>query len=160
MRSHWLLSVETSPPASGDPSRCRFCPLTFHSKPRSFLRALIIRRYYYEDFFVDFSAPRKLGILLALPPTDRSATVVHGLAQAACEAGHEVYLYLIDEGVKNLNSPPYRDLATSGVRMFACAYGCQQHHVSTADLDSSISLSGLVVLSGLIDACEPFLSFT
>ncbi|MCP9440435.1 MAG: DsrE family protein [Nitrospira sp.] len=109
---------------------------------------------------MDFQTRRKLGILLALPPADRSATIVYGLAQAAREAGHDVYLYLIDEGVKNLNSPSYRNLATSGVHMFACAYGCQQHHVSTADLDPSISLCGLVVLSGLIDACEPFLSFT
>jgi sulfur relay (sulfurtransferase) complex TusBCD TusD component (DsrE family) len=103
---------------------------------------------------------RKLGILLALPPSDPSATTVHGLAQAALDAGHEVYLYLIDEGVKNIHSPPYQQLATSGTKMFACAYGCQQHHVSTVDLDPSISLSGLVVLSGIIDACDPFLSFT
>jgi predicted peroxiredoxin len=103
---------------------------------------------------------RKLGLLLALPPSDPSAATVHGLAQAAIEAGHEVYLYLIDEGVKNIGSPLYQDLSRSGVKMFACAYGCQQHHVSTANLDSSISLSGLVVLSGIIDACEPFLSFT
>ncbi len=103
---------------------------------------------------------RKLGLLLALPPSDLSATAVHGLAQAAVEAGHEVYLYLIDEGVKNIDSPLYQQLAKSGVKMFACAYGCQQHHVSTSNLDASISLSGLVVLSGIIDACEPFLSFT
>lgn len=103
---------------------------------------------------------RKLGLLLALPPSDPSATTVHGLAQAALEAGHEVYLYLIDEGVRNIDSPSYRRLAASGVKMFACAYGCQQHHVSTSHIDSSISLSGLVVLAGIIDACEPFLSFT
>jgi len=82
------------------------------------------------------------------------------LAQAALEAGHEVYLYLLDEGVKNILSPPYQQLARSGIKMFACAYGCQQHHVSTANLDPGISLSGLVVLSGIIDGCEPFLSFT
>lgn len=103
---------------------------------------------------------RKLGLLLALPPSDPSATTVHGLAQAALQAGHEVYLYLIDEGVKNIDSPPYQNLATSGVKLFACAYGCQQHHVSTAALNPAISLSGLVVLSGIIDACDPFLSFT
>jgi len=103
---------------------------------------------------------RKLGLLLALPPSHESATTVHGLAQAALSAGHEVYLYLIDEGVKNLVDPRYEQIAQSGVKLFACAYGCQQHHVSTANLDPSISLSGLVVLSGIIDACEPFLSFT
>jgi predicted peroxiredoxin len=103
---------------------------------------------------------RKLGLLLALPPSHDSAVTVHGLAQAALSAGHEVYLYLIDEGVKNLADPRYQQIAQSGVKVFACAYGCQQHHVSTADLDPAISLSGLVVLSGIIDACDPFLSFT
>jgi predicted peroxiredoxin len=103
---------------------------------------------------------RKLGILLALPPSHESATIVHGLAQAAVSVGHEVYLYLIDEGVKNLTTPQYQQIAQSGAKVFACAYGCQQHHVSTEDLDPAISLSGLVVLSGIIDACEPFLSFT
>lgn len=103
---------------------------------------------------------RKLGILLSRPPSHTSVTTVAGLAQAALEAGHEVYLYLIDEGVKNMHTPPYRSLAHSGAKVFACAYGCQQHHVSTENLDPSISLCGLVILSGIIDACEPFLAFT
>ena len=102
----------------------------------------------------------KIGLLLAHPPLHPSSTTVIGLTWAALEAGHEVYLYLIDEGVKNIDSPPYHQLAKSGVKLFACAYGCQQHRVSTASLDPAISLSGLVVLSGLIDACDPFLSFT
>ena len=102
----------------------------------------------------------KLGRLLSLPPSHTSATTVHGLAEAALLAGHEVYLYLIDEGVKNIHTLQYQTLAQSGVKVFACAYGCQQHHVSTEHLDPNISLCGLVVLSGIIDACEPFLSFT
>ncbi|HSA87884.1 MAG TPA: DsrE family protein [Nitrospira sp.] len=103
---------------------------------------------------------RKLGFLLALPPSHVSAETVHGLARAALDAGHEVYLYLIDEGVKNMHTDPYRDLAQAGARVFACAYGCQQHHVPTATIDPNMSLCGLVVLSGIIDACDPFLSFT
>ncbi len=102
----------------------------------------------------------KIGFLLALPPSHTSSTIVSGLAQAAVQAGDDVYLYLIDEGVKNMQSQPYRDLARSGVRIFVCAYGCQQHHVPTADAEKDFSLCGLVVLSGLIDACKPFLSFT
>ena len=103
---------------------------------------------------------RKIGLLLSLPPSHASASTVHGLAEAALQAGHEVYLYLIDEGVKNMHAPQYQALAQSGAKVFACAYGCQQHHVSTENLDLHISLCGLVVLSGIIDACEPFLSFT
>jgi sulfur relay (sulfurtransferase) complex TusBCD TusD component (DsrE family) len=103
---------------------------------------------------------KKIGFLLALPPSHTSAETVHGLSRAALEAGHEVYLYLIDEGVKNIHSDQYRQLAQSGAKVFACAYGCQQHHVSTETIDPKMSLCGLVVLSGLIDACDPFLSFT
>jgi len=103
---------------------------------------------------------RKIGFLLALPPSHTSAESVHGLAHAALNAGHEVYLYLIDEGVKNIHTDRYRDLAQAGARVFACAYGCQQHHVPTATIDPKMSLCGLVVLSGIIDACDPFLSFT
>ena len=103
---------------------------------------------------------RKDGFLLALPPSHESSRTVTGLARAAIQAGHEVYLYLIDEGVKNMQSESYRDLAGSGVRVFVCAYGCQQHHVSTVDTEKNFSLCGLVVLSGLIEACEPFVSFT
>lgn len=103
---------------------------------------------------------QKVGFLLALPPSHASSGIVVGLAQAALEAGHEVYLYLIDEGVKNMVTHSYRDLAQAGVRVFVCAYGCQQHHISTEHVDKDFSLCGLVVLSGLIDACKPFLSFT
>lgn len=85
---------------------------------------------------------------------------MHGLAQAALAAGHEVYLYLIDEGVKNMPTDRYRGLAHTGAKVFICAYGCQQHNVPTTEADSNMSLCGLVVLSGIIDTCKPFLSFT
>lgn len=103
---------------------------------------------------------RKVGILLSLPPSHPSVKTVRGLAQSALQAGDEVYLYLIDEGVKNMCDAEYLSLAQGGVKVFVCAYGCQQHHVSTQDIDPAVSLCGLVVLSGIIDACEPFLSFT
>jgi hypothetical protein len=44
--------------------------------------------------------------------------------------------------------------------MSVCAYGCQQHAVSTQHVDQRVSLSGLVVLSGIIDGCDRFLAFT
>lgn len=103
---------------------------------------------------------KKIGFLLSLPPSHTSAKTVHGLAHAALDAGHEVYLYLIDEGVKNIHSDRYRGLAQEGAKIFACAYGCQQHHVPTETIDGKMSLCGLVVLSGIIEACDPFLSFT
>lgn len=103
---------------------------------------------------------RKLGILLSTAPSHSSVDIVARLADAAVRQGVEVYLYLIDEGVKSLNDARFSRLVDGGMKMSVCAYGCQQHGVSTQEVDSRISLSGLVVLSGIIDGCDRFLAFT
>ncbi len=105
-------------------------------------------------------ASRKLGLLLSTAPSHSSVETVLKLAQAALRQGVDVYLYLIDEGVKSLQDSRFIALVDGGVKMSVCAYGCQQHGVSTADVDARISLSGLVVLSGIIDGCDRFLAFT
>lgn len=103
---------------------------------------------------------RKLGLLLSTPPSHPSVETVVQLAQAALRSGVEVYLYLIDEGVKTAVDQRYLGLIDAGVKMSVCAYGCQQHGVLTTTVDSRVSLSGLVVLSGIIDGCDRFLAFT
>ena len=105
-------------------------------------------------------ATRKLGLLLSTPPSDPSVNTVLRLSDAALRQGIDVYLYLIDEGVKGLTDTRYGDLVQAGVKMSVCAYGCQQYGVSTKDINPKISLSGLVVLSGIIDGCDRFLAFT
>ena len=103
---------------------------------------------------------RKLGLLLSTPPSHPSVETVVQLAQAALRGGVEVYLYLIDEGVKTAVDQRYLGLIDAGVKMSICAYGCQRHGVLTTTVDSRVSLSGLVVLSGIIDGCDRFLAFT
>ena len=105
-------------------------------------------------------AARKLGLLLSTAPSHSSVETVVQLAQAALRRGVEVYLYLIDEGVKSAIDQRYIGLIDAGVKMSVCAYGCQQHGIPTASVDSRVSLSGLVVLSGIIDGCDRFLAFT
>ncbi|HEV8620903.1 MAG TPA: DsrE family protein [Nitrospiraceae bacterium] len=105
-------------------------------------------------------AARKLGLLLSTPPSHPSVETVVQLAQAALCRGVDVYLYLIDEGVKTVVNQRYLGLIDEGVKMSVCAYGCQQYGVLTATVDSRVSLSGLVVLSGIIDGCDRFLAFT
>lgn len=104
-------------------------------------------------------AARKLGLLLSTAPSHPSVETVVQLAQAALRRGVEVYLYLIDEGVKSAIDHRYISLIDAGVKMSVCAYGCQQHGVPIASVDSRVSLSGLVVLSGIIDGCDRFLAF-
>ena len=102
----------------------------------------------------------KLGLMLSTPPTHPSVETVVQLAQAALRKGVDVYLYLIDEGVKTAVDQRYVGLIDAGVKMSVCAYGCQQHGVLTTTIDSRASLSGLVVLSGIIDGCDRCLAFT
>jgi predicted peroxiredoxin len=74
---------------------------------------------------------RKLGLLLSTAPSHSSVDIVAKLADAAVRQGIEVYLYLIDEGVKSLKDARFRALIESGIKMSVCAYGCQQHGVPT-----------------------------
>jgi len=103
---------------------------------------------------------RKLGLLLSTAPSDQTIETVVQLSEAAVRQGIDVYLYLIDEGVKSFEDSRFSRLLDGGVKMSVCAYGCQQHGVSTQHVDSRVALSGLVVLSGIIDACDRFLAFT
>ncbi len=105
-------------------------------------------------------AARKLGLLLSTPPSHPSVETVVQLTQAALRQGVEVYLYLIDEGVKTALDQRYLSLIDAGAKISVCAYSCQHYGVPTATVDSRLSLSGLVVLSGIIDGCDRFLAFT
>jgi sulfur relay (sulfurtransferase) complex TusBCD TusD component (DsrE family) len=105
-------------------------------------------------------AVRRLGILLSTPPSHPSVETVIRLAEAALRQGVDVYLYLIDEGVKTVTDQRCIGLIETGVKMSVCAYGCQRHRIPTITVDSRVSLSGLVVLSGIIEGCDRFLAFT
>ena len=105
-------------------------------------------------------AHKKLGILLAAPMSSIQSETVLQLCQEGISTGLDVYLYLIDVGVQSLRDERFLSLARSGVKCFACAYGCERHHVSTVGLPAAVSLCGLVVLSNIINGCDRFLAFT
>ncbi|WP_447975205.1 DsrE family protein [Nitrospira sp. Kam-Ns4a] len=102
---------------------------------------------------------KKLGVLLSTPPSHPNIITVANLCQEALRANVDVYLYLIDEGVKNLRDSRLTRLSSDGAKLFVCAYGCQQHSVSTEGLPEEISLCGLVVLSNMITGCDRFIAF-
>ncbi|RMH36094.1 MAG: hypothetical protein D6690_06460 [Nitrospirae bacterium] len=104
-------------------------------------------------------ASKKLGILLSTPPEHPNVQAVIRLCEEALAAGVEVYLYLIDEGVKNLPNAKLRNLTASGLKYFACAYGCQRHNVPTDGYGEDVTFCGLVVLSNIINGCDRFLAF-
>jgi sulfur relay (sulfurtransferase) complex TusBCD TusD component (DsrE family) len=102
---------------------------------------------------------KKLGVLLSTPPSHPSVTTTVRLCEEAIRSDVDVYLYLIDEGVLNLRDKRLLDLSSSGVKFFVCAYGCQQHGVSTDNVGKEVTLCGLVVLSNMINGCDRFVAF-
>jgi sulfur relay (sulfurtransferase) complex TusBCD TusD component (DsrE family) len=103
---------------------------------------------------------QRFGILLSTPPSHPSVETVFELSAEALSQGFGMYLYFIDEGVKNLEEARVHKLVSRGLKLFVCAYGCQQHVVATDTLDQRISLCGLVILTNIIKGCGRFLAFT
>jgi len=97
-----------------------------------------------------------LGVLLSTGPENPNLTAALGLSEAALHAGIDVYLYLIDEGVLVVDDPRFEPLRASGLKLFACAYGAQQHGVPRKD--EKATYCGLVVLSNIVSTCDRFIA--
>lgn len=99
---------------------------------------------------------RALGILLSTgPESENISTAVH-LSGAALKADVDVYLYLIDRGVLTVDDPRFEPLRNAGLKLFACAYGAQQHGV--ARKEDKATYCGLVLLSNIVSTCDRFVA--
>ena len=103
------------------------------------------------------AAKKKLGILLSTGPEHPNLNTAVGLGKAALERGADLYLYLIDDGVRALEDPRIRTLPDRGARLFVCAYGCQKRRIPLED-SPDISYCGLVVLTDLINGTDRFIA--
>ena len=101
-------------------------------------------------------APKKLGVLISVPPNHPNFT--HGvcLAETALAHGMDVYLYCIDEAVRGLGHPRLNQLKADGLKLFACAYGAQRRHVPMSE---QATFSGLGLLNDVIASADRFVSF-
>ena len=91
---------------------------------------------------------QSLGLLLSTGPENPNLDAVVGLSEAALNSGKDVYLYLIDEGVLTVEDPRFEPLRQAGLKLFACAYGAQQHGLPRKD--ERATYCGLVVLSNIV----------
>jgi len=98
---------------------------------------------------------RKLGILLSTQPAHANLGTCLGLGRAALERGADLYLYLVDDGVANIDDDRILDLGRRGAKLFVCAYGCQRRRLPITD---KATYCGLVVLTDLINGRERFVA--
>lgn len=98
---------------------------------------------------------RKLGILLSTPPQHLNLKTALGLIQATLHKNVGCYLYLVDEGVKNIDEAEIRMLTQKGLKLFLCAYGAQRYEIPVSN---KAVFGGLVVLSDLVKGCDRFIT--
>ena len=101
-------------------------------------------------------APKKLGVVISVPPDHPNFT--HGvcLAETALAQGVDVYLYCIDEAVRGLGDARLRKLKADGLKLFACAYGAQRRNVPMSE---QATFSGLSILNDVIACADRIVSF-
>ena len=95
---------------------------------------------------------QSFGLLLSTGPENSNLDAAIGLSEAALQSGKDVYMYLIDAGVLTVEDPRF----SAGLKLFACAYGAQQHGVPRKD--DRATYCGLVVLSNIISSCDRFVA--
>jgi predicted peroxiredoxin len=98
---------------------------------------------------------RKLGMLLSTGPQHPNLETGLAVARAAVARGVDLYLYLVDDGVRNIDDDRILDLGRRGAKLFVCAYGCQRRRLPITD---KATYCGLVVLTDLINGTERFLA--
>jgi sulfur relay (sulfurtransferase) complex TusBCD TusD component (DsrE family) len=102
-------------------------------------------------------ARKKLGLLLSTGPEHPNLRTAAGLADAAIAGDVDLYLYLIDDGVKALDDPRMAALPARGARVFVCAYGCQKRAIPLREA-AGVTYCGLVVLTDLINGTDRFIA--
>ena len=102
-------------------------------------------------------ARKKFGLLLSTGPEHTNLQTALGLSEAALARGLQLYLYLIDDGVRALDDPRVGALADRGARLFVCAYGCQKRGLPLRDPER-VTYCGLVVLTDLINGTDRFVA--
>lgn len=68
----------------------------------------------------------KLGILLTTSPENENTHTVIEISRAAREQGHEVFIFLMYDGVYNIHKKEFAGLIDKGVNIAVCALNVEQ----------------------------------
>src|SRR5438552_19126632 len=103
---------------------------------------------------------KKFGMLLSTGPEDATnLDAAVGLSEAALARGADLYLYLIDDGVRALDDARVLALPDRGAKLFVCAYGRQKRRIPLDPADP-VTSCGLAVLTDPIDPTDRFAALT
>lgn len=75
----------------------------------------------------------KLGILLTSSPENENTNTVIEIGRAARDQGHEVSIFLMYDGVYNVNKKEFAQLVDKGVIVAVCALNAEQRKVGKVE---------------------------
>jgi predicted peroxiredoxin len=75
----------------------------------------------------------KIGILLTTSPENQNTNTVISISSAAREQGHEVSIFLMYDGVYNIQKKEFTDLIQKGVNIAVCALNVEQRNIKRVD---------------------------
>lgn len=75
----------------------------------------------------------KLGILLTTSPENENTNTVIEISKAARGQGHEVSIFLMYDGVYNVNKKEFTELVDKGIKIAVCAHNLEQRKVGRVD---------------------------
>jgi sulfur relay (sulfurtransferase) complex TusBCD TusD component (DsrE family) len=109
----------------------------------------------------------KIGILLLTSPEHENTDTVHRLCQGFIKQGHDVELFLMDDGVFNSiksNSTirlaqPLEGLIEQGVQISLCSQTLDQRGLSKDNLVQGVDLSNQQRLAKMVAQADRFLVF-
>ncbi len=99
---------------------------------------------------------RTLGILLTTSPESENTHTAIRLAEAALAQGVGVRVFVMCDGVYNLNQPEFMSLAQKGASIAVCAHNANERSVIEKP---GVVWGGQYDLAANVSECDRFLSF-
>jgi sulfur relay (sulfurtransferase) complex TusBCD TusD component (DsrE family) len=100
---------------------------------------------------------QRLGILLTTSPESENTFTVIKLTEAAVSQGKEVRIFLMCDGVHNINNPDFTSLLDKGATITLCAHNASERHVEKKE---GINFGSQYDLAYIVNESDKFLSFT
>ncbi len=109
----------------------------------------------------------KIGFLLHKSPEHQDAHTVARLAEGFADGGHEVAIFLMEDGVFNVItnhvnkglSSGFDKLLSKGVKIALCSYTSEIRGMGRDNFLNGVDFHSQYDLSRLISECDRFLSF-
>jgi sulfur relay (sulfurtransferase) complex TusBCD TusD component (DsrE family) len=112
-------------------------------------------------------SPHKIGFVLGTSPASNNAISVARLANAALDRGHEVVVFLFDDGLYNAlpsssnkcTLKQFHQLIEKGAEVAVCSNMAKTRGISETIVKEGIAYGSLLHFSEMINQCDKVLSF-